>query len=67
MLGTFREVARHLFTAFCLSILVSLQKDLVIVGVRLKLEVFLSPSLLKNSPNFKAKVWVRLKLECGLN
>ena len=67
MLGTFREVARPFFTAFCLSILVFLQKDLVIVRVRLKLEVFLSSSLLKNSPNFKANVWMRFKLECGLN
>ena len=32
----------------------------------LKLEVFWSSTLLENGPNFKAKVWVRLKLECGL-
>ena len=37
------------------------------VRVRLKLEVFLNSTLLENSPNIKAKVWVRLKLECGLN
>ena len=74
MLRHFLRGSRHLqgggetvFTAFCLSILVSLQKDLVIVRVRLKLEVFLSSILLKNSTNFKAKVGVRLKLECGLN
>ena len=63
MLGTFREVARHFSTAFLKSILVSLQKDLVIVRAQLKLEVFLSSSLLTNSPNFKAKVLVRLKFE----
>ena len=47
--------------------MVSLEKDLLTVRVRLKLEVFESYRLLKTSPNFKAKVWVRLKLECGLN
>ena len=67
MLGTCREVARPFLTAFCISILFFLQKDLVIVRVRLKVEVFLSSSLLKNSPNFKANVWMRLKLECRLN
>ena len=61
------EVARQFFTAFCLSFLVSLQRDVVIVRVRLKLEVFWRSRLLKNSPNFKAKVWVRHKLDCGLN
>ena len=36
------------------------------VRMRLKLEVFSSSTLLKNCPNIKAKVRVRLKLECGL-
>ena len=70
MLRPFLRGARHfqggggtIFTAFCLSFLVSLQKDLVIVRVRLKLEVFWTSRWLKNSPNFKAKVWVWLKLE----
>ena len=67
MLGTLREVARQFLTAICLKFLAQFTKDLVIVRVRLKLEVFWSSRLLKNSPNFKAKVWVRLKLECGLN
>ena len=35
--------------------------------MRLKLEVFLSSRLLRNRPNFKAKVGVKLKLEVGLN
>ena len=60
-------VARQFLTAFCLKFLGQFTKDLVIVRVRLKLEVFWSSRLLKNSPNFKAKVWVRLKLEVGLN
>ena len=41
--------------------------DLARVRVRLKLEVFWSSRLLKNRPNFKEKVGVRLKLEVGLN
>ena len=67
MFGSFGEVARQFFTAFCLWILVSLEKDLVTVRVRLKLEVFWSSRLLKNSPDFNAKVRERLKLECSLN
>ena len=52
---------------FCLWFLVSLQKDLVTVRLRLKLEAFWSSRLLKNSPDFNAKVRERLKLECSLN
>ena len=62
MLGSFGEVARQIFTAFCLWFLVSLQKDLVTVRVRLKVEVFWSSRLLKNSPDFNAKARVWLKL-----
>ena len=40
VLDSFREVARQLFTVFCLCFMVSLQKDLLTVRVRLKLEVF---------------------------
>ena len=62
MLSSFGEVARDFFTAFCKS----LCKDVSLVGVRLKLEVFWSSRLLKNAYNFKPKVSVRFKLECGL-
>ena len=40
VLDSFREVARQFFTVFCLCFMVSLQKDLLTVRVRLKLEVF---------------------------
>ena len=60
-------MVRQFFTAFCLDVLVSLQNILGTVGVRLKLEVFWNSKLLKIGSVFKAKVRVRLKLECGLN
>ena len=64
--GTFREVARLFVTAFCVRVLASLSKDLARVGVRLKLEVFISSSLLIQGSELKAKVQVRLTIEGGL-
>ena len=55
------------FHSFLFGCLVSLQNILGTVGVRLKLEVFWNSKLLKIGSIFKAKVRVRLKLECGLN
>ena len=66
MFGTFREVARQFLKAFCVRSLTSLSKDLARVWMRLKLEVFMSSSLLIKGPEVKAKVQVRLKLEGGL-
>ena len=66
MLGTFREVARQFLTAFCFKFLANLLKGLAGVGVRLKLEVFMTSRLLIKGSRPKAKVQVRLKLEGGL-
>ena len=47
VLGSFGEVARQFFTPLCLG--VDLKKGLATVTVPLKLDVFWSPSLLKDS------------------
>ena len=51
---------------FCVRFLASLSNDLARVGVRLKLDVFMSSSLLIKGSEVEAKVHVRLELEGGL-
>ena len=64
MLGTRWRCS--LSITFCLTILDNLLKVLARVGVRLKLEIFLSSRFLIKDSTPKAKVQVRLKLESSL-
>ena len=61
MFGSFGEVARYIFTALCVNFMVGLKKGAA--STRGFLDI---SKLLENAPNRRAKVRVRLKLECGL-
>ena len=54
------------FHSFLCEVFGLFLKALTLVRVRLKSEVWGSSKLLKNGPNLRAKVRVRLKLECSL-